>query len=120
MSNRLDDDSLRFQAEAEALVRKWARDDPREYWRRWRQFGNWSMNRTQGDAVKRTALKKRLMGTTGGHCADCQQVFEPAALQMHRLEQSHAHDRSRNFGYFEGNVLLLCAPCHEGREATRR
>ena|SRR5437868_4176615 len=120
MSNRLDDASLRFQAEVDALVRKWASGDEREYWRRWKQLGSWSMNRTQGDVVKKTALKRRLMNTTGGRCTDCRLVFEGPALQMHRLDQSFAHDRGTNFGYFAENVVLLCASCHERREATRR
>ena len=118
--SQLDEESLRFQAEVDALVHRWAAGDEREYWRRWRQLGSWSMNRTQGDVVKKAALKKILMETTGGRCADCEDVYEAAALQMHRLDQSFAHDRSRNFGYFEGNVALLCAPCHERREAERR
>src|SRR4051794_28520927 len=90
------------------------------YWRRWKQLGSLSINRTQGDVVKKAALKKRLMHQTGGRCQDCGQPFPAAALQMHRLDQSFAHEKSRNFGYVEENVVLLCANCHEVREAGRR
>ena len=120
MESRLDSESLRFQQEVDDLVRRWAAGDEREYWRRWKQLGSWSINRTQGDVVKKAALKKTLMARTGGRCADCEKVFEPAALQMHRLDPSLAHDRALNFGYIESNVVLLCAGCHERREAARR
>jgi 5-methylcytosine-specific restriction endonuclease McrA len=117
---RLDPESLRFQQEVDDLVRQWARGDEREYWRRWKQLGGWSINKTQGDVVKKAALKKRLMEETGGQCKDCRKTFEAAALQMHRLDVGVAHDRARNFGYTEANVVLLCAGCHERREAARR
>ena len=78
------------------------------------------MNKTQGDVIKKAALKRELMTTTGGRCADCGNVFEVPALQMHRLDQAYAHDRSRSFGYFAENVVLTCASCHERREAARR
>jgi 5-methylcytosine-specific restriction endonuclease McrA len=116
----LDPESRRFQQEVDELVRRWARGDDKEYWRRWKQLGSWSINRTQGDVVKKAALKKILVAKTGGKCTDCGNVFEPAALQMHRLDPSLAHDRTLNFGYVESNVVLLCAGCHEGREAARR
>jgi hypothetical protein len=116
----LDEESVRFQAEVDAVVRKWAGDDEREYWRRWKQLGSWSINRTQGDAVKKARLKKRLMELSGGRCADCDRPSPAAALQMHRLDQALAHDPACNFGYFEENVVLLCADCHDRREATRR
>jgi hypothetical protein len=38
---------------------------------------------------------------------------------MHRLDQAHALDRSQNFGYFEENLVVVCAGCHEARESTR-
>ena len=116
----LDDESKRFQAEVDALVRKWSGDDDTEYLRRWRQLGSWSINRTQGDVWKKDALKKLLMERTGGTCADCGQQFPKAALQMHRQDPSFISDRSRNFGYFEGNVILLCAHCHAAQEEMRR
>ena len=116
----LDADSRRFQSEVDALVRKWAKGDEREYWRRWKQLGSWSINRTQGDVVKKAALKKKLLSRTGGRCQDCRQVFDRAALRMHRVDASFADDRSRNFGYFPENVVLVCAGCHEAREARRR
>jgi hypothetical protein len=119
-SHALDDESLRFQAEVDALVRRWAGDDEREYWRRWRQLGNWSMNRTQGDAVKKSALKKKLMEKTAGRCEDCGREYAPGQLQMHRLDQELAHLAAANFGYVEDNIVLVCAPCHEGREGERR
>jgi len=120
MAHGLDDDSRRFQGEVDALVRRWAGDDDGEYLLRWKQLGSWSINRTQGDVVKKAALKKQLMNDTGGRCADCGNLFDAAALQMHRLDQSFAFDRERNFGYFRENVVLLCSPCHERREAERR
>lgn len=116
----LDEKSKRFQAEVDALVRRWAGEDEREYWRRWKQLGSWSINRTQGDVVKKSALKKQLMAKTSGRCQACGQAFPAAALQMHRRDQLHAYDKARNFGYFEENVELLCAACHELREAERR
>jgi hypothetical protein len=119
-AHELDPESRRFQEEVDALVRRWAGDDEREYWKRWKQLGSWSTNRTQGDVVKKAALKKTLMARTGGRCRDCRNVFEPAALQMHRLDVSLTHDRRLNFGYVESNVVLLCAVCHEARESARR
>jgi hypothetical protein len=116
----LDEHSKQFQAEVEALVRKWAAGDDREYIRRWKQLGSWSINRSQGDTVKKAALKKRLVQKTGGRCMDCKEEFSTPTLQMHRLDPDYASDRSRNFGYFEANVVLLCASCHEEREAVRR
>jgi hypothetical protein len=94
--------------------------DEREYWRRWKQLGSWSISRTQGDVVKKSALKLRLMEKTRGCCEDCRREFGQAALQMHRLDQSLAHDRAQNYGYTEENVVLLCASCHERRESERR
>jgi hypothetical protein len=119
-AHELDPESRRFQEEVDALVRRWAGDDEREYWRRWKQLGSWSINRTQGDVVKKAALKKTLMARTGGRCMDCDNAFEPAALQMHRVDVSLAHDRMLNFGYVESNVVLVCAVCHERRESDRR
>jgi hypothetical protein len=116
----LDPDSLRFQHEVDELVRRWAAGDEREYWRRWKQLGSWSINRTQGDVVKKSALKKKLMEKTGARCEDCGNPFEAAALQMHRLDVGLAHDPQHNFGYIEENVRLLCAVCHERWEAERR
>jgi hypothetical protein len=116
----LDADSRRFQEEVDALVRRWANGDEQEYWRRWKQLGSWSINRTQGDVVKKAALKKRLMAKTGGRCEACRRELPAAALQMHRRDQSLAHVKNRNFGYFEENMELLCAGCHELREAERR
>ena len=114
MSQRysLDDESRRFQAEVEALVQQWAGGDEREYWRRWKQLGSWSINKTQGDVVKKAALKKRLMEKTSGRCQDCGLTFEQAALQMHRLDEVLAHNKAMNFGYVEENVVLICAGCH--------
>ncbi len=117
---QLDPDSRRFQQEVDALVRRWAGADEREYWRRWKQLGSWSINKTQGDVVKKAALKKALMAKTGGRCEDCGADLPAAGLQMHRLDQSYAHDRASNFGYFETNVALVCAGCHELRERSRR
>jgi hypothetical protein len=71
---------------------------------------------SQGDVVKKAALKKLLMAKTAGRCQDCGKPFEAAALQMHRLDPSLAYDRTKNFGYFEENVVLVCAGCHDRRE----
>ena len=120
MANVLDEQSKRFQKEVDDLVRRWATGDEGEYLRRWKQLGNWSMNRTQGDVVKKAALKDRLMEQTGGRCTDCQQPFPAAMLQMHRCDPRYHLDRTVNFGYFPENVVLLCAHCHEVREAVRR
>jgi hypothetical protein len=119
VNNRLDADSQQFQAEVDAVVHRWAGGDDREYWRRWKQLGSWSINKTQGDAVKKEALKRRLMTKTGGRCEDCGTVHPAAALQMHRKDQSLASDRSTNFGYVEENIDLLCAHCHALREEDR-
>jgi hypothetical protein len=119
-SYKLSESDKAFQAEVDALVRRWAGDDPKEYWRRWKQLGSWSINKTQGDAVKKAALKAKLMADTGGRCMDCSKQYSAPMLQMHRLNQDHAHDRSKNFGYFLENVALVCADCHELREAPRR
>jgi len=113
----LDPDSRRFQAEVEALVNRWASGSEFERWRRWKQLGTWSMDRTQGDVVKKSTLKKQLMQASGGHCVDCGRGFPTAALQMHRLDRRHAHVKARNFGYFAENVALVCAGCHQAREA---
>jgi hypothetical protein len=120
VGSQLDPESLRFQQEVDTLVRHWAGDDAREYWRRWKQLGSWSIDKTQGDVVKKGALKLKLMEKTGGRCEDCEKPFDAAALQMHRLDVDLADDRSQNFGYVERNVELLCAGCHERREAARR
>jgi hypothetical protein len=111
----LDPESKRFRNEVDAVVRSWAGDDEREYWRRWKQLGTWSMDKTQGDVVKKAALKTRLMEKTGGRCEDCGGEFPREALQLHRLDVGLSHDRSQNFGYIESNIALLCASCHAGR-----
>jgi 5-methylcytosine-specific restriction endonuclease McrA len=115
LSFQLDPESKRFQEEIDAVVRRWAGGDDYEYWQRWRQLGNWSLNKTQGDVVKKERLKKELMLETGGRCQDCGRDFDKSALQMHRLDSRYAHDRGRNFGYFRENVALLCASCHYKR-----
>ncbi len=58
------------------------------------QLGSWSINRTQGDVVKREASKKRLLAETYGHWEDCRRAFDRAAPQMHRLDHTPAHDRA--------------------------
>lgn len=111
----LDPESRRFREEVDAVVRRWAGDDEREYWRRWKQLGNLAMDRTQGDVVKKSALKTRMMEKTGGRCEDCGQELPAPALQLHRLKPDLAYLKSENFGYTESNVVLLCAPCHGRR-----
>lgn len=118
--NQLDPESKQLQAEVDDLVRRWSGGDEIEYLRRWRQLTSWGLNRTQGEATKKAALKKRLMMQTGGACRDCGTIFSAASLQMHRLDLAYALDRSTNFGYFENNVVLICPSCHEQREAQRR
>jgi hypothetical protein len=70
------------------------------------------MDKTQGDVVKKSALKKRLMQTTGGRCQKCGAELPAAALQMHRLDPELAYRADLNFGYVESNIQLLCASCH--------
>jgi hypothetical protein len=119
VGNTLVDDRLRFQAEVDALVRRWANGDEREHWRRWRQLGNFRSTELRATSSRRRHSRSGSWEYRG-RCADCGNTFEEAALQMHRLDQSHAHDRTLNFGYTEVNVVLLCAGCHERREAVRR
>ena len=111
----LDPESKAFRDEIDRVVRKWAVEDEREYWRRWKQLGTWSMDKTQGDVVTKSALKKRLNERTGGECEDCGREIPREALQMHRLDPALAHDKSRDFGYVDDNVVLLCASCHARR-----
>jgi hypothetical protein len=111
----MDDRDRHFKAEVDAVVRRWAAGDEYEYWRLWKKLGNASMDRTQGDATKKAALKTKLMAKTSGHCEDCRRQFSKAELQMHRVDASFAHQARGNFGYFEGNVALLCAACHSRR-----
>jgi hypothetical protein len=118
--HELDPESRRFQQEVDDLVKRWANGDEYEYWRRWRQLGSWSISRTQGDVVKKAALKKRLLERSDGCCEECGREFDPAALQLHRDDVSLAHRRDQNYGYTEANVRLLCAGCHERVEAARR
>lgn len=120
MSNGLSDEDKAFQEEVDAIVRRWAGDDSKEYWRRWKQLGSWSINKTQGDVVKKAALKRKLMESRQVRCEDCGANLSAPSLQMHRISQDFAHDRSRNFGYFLENVALVCADCHERRESERR
>lgn len=111
----LDPRLTQFHDEIDGVVRRFAGDDEREYWHLWKRLGTWSMDRTQGDVVKKAALKKRLMEKTGGRCEDCGGEFPQPALQMHRLDPELAYDRASNFGYIDSNVALLCASCHGRR-----
>jgi 5-methylcytosine-specific restriction endonuclease McrA len=116
----LDEASKAFQDEIEAIVRKWANGEDTEYVRRWRQLYSWGMSRSQGDVIKKSALKKKLMRQTNGKCMDCGLEFGVESLQMHRIDQRFALDRSKNMGYFDENVALVCAPCHAKRESYKR
>jgi 5-methylcytosine-specific restriction endonuclease McrA len=113
---QLDADSQRLQDEIDQLVRGLAKEDDREYVRRWRQIHSWAYNRTQGDIKKKKTLKKRLLKERGNRCEDCGRAREAPELQMHRLDSTLAYDRSRNLGYVEENVVLLCVVCHRRRE----
>jgi len=88
----LDPESKRLQDQVDQLVREYSGDDAREYWRRWRQIGSWAYNRTEGDAVKKTRLKKRLYEENEGRCQRCGSSFEPGALTM--LSQNSCRGRS--------------------------
>jgi hypothetical protein len=109
-----------FRDDVDAIVRKFAGDDPREYARRWKQLSTWGMDRSQGDPVKKGRLKKRPLARSGGRCEDCGHEFTATELQMHRFDTSHAFDKSNDFGYFDHNIALLCASCHDRREDQRR
>ena len=115
----LSEEDLRFRDAVEELVRSWAGGDDREYVRLWKRLGSWSMGRTEGDVIKKAALKKRLFEATGGSCQDCGRGFAAEELQMHRLDTSLRFDRASNFGYVESNIALVCAVCHRKREETR-
>jgi hypothetical protein len=114
--NRLDAESTRFRNEIEEIVRRYAGDDGAEYARRWKQLSTWGMDRSQGDPVKKAALKKRLIKRSGGRCEDCSREFPATELQMHRLDKRYAFDKTQAFGYFDQNIALLCATCHDRRE----
>ncbi len=114
--SQLDPDSQRLQDEVDQLVRRSAKGDDREYVGRWKQILSWAYNRTQGDPIKKKKLKIRLLEERGTRCEDCGREREPPELQMHRLDSTLALDRSRNFGYIEENVKLLCVVCHRRRE----
>lgn len=116
----LDDRSREFRDEVDAVVRRYAGDDLQEYARRWKQLQTWGMDRSQGDPVYKSRLKKRLLVRSGGRCEDCGREFTPTELQMHRLDTTHAFDKAKHFGYFDENIALLCASCHDKREDDRR
>ena len=118
--SQLDPESQRFQDEIDAVVRRWADGDDTEYRRRWRQLGNWSMNRTQGDPIKKDRLKKQLFEEKDGLCEVCGDRFERGALTMHRVDTRWNLDKSKNFGYFRENVQLVCNICHQVEERERR
>jgi hypothetical protein len=117
---QLDDRSRAFRDEVDAIVTKYADGDPQQYARRWKQLQTWGMDRSQGDPVYKARLKKRLLARAGGHCEDCLREFTPTELQMHRLDTAHAFDKAKHFGYFDDNIALLCASCHDNREDERR
>ena len=118
--SQLDPESQRFQDEIDAVVRRWADGDDTEYRRRWRQLGNWSINRTQGDPIKKDRLKKQLFEEKEGLCEVCGDRFERGALTMHRVDTSWNLDKSKNFGYLRENVQLVCNICHQAEERERR
>lgn len=116
----LGDASRRFRDEVDAIVARYADGDPQKYARRWKQLSTWGMDRAQGDPVKKSRLKKRLLARSGGRCEDCGREFTATELQMHRLDTTHAFDKSKDLGYFDDNIALLCASCHGKREDGRR
>lgn len=117
---QLDDRSRAFRGEVDAIVVKYADGDPQESARRWKQLQTWGMDRSQGDPVYKARLKKRLLVRSGGRCEDCGREFTATELQMHRVDTTHAFDKAKHFGYFEENIALLCASCHDKREDERR
>lgn len=118
--SHLDPESKRLQDQVDQLVRTYSGEDVREYWRRWKQIGSWAYNRTEGDAVKKAKLKKRLYEENEGKCQRCGDSFDPGALTMHRVDTSLNWDRSKGFGYTHDNVRLLCNICHQAVEEAMR
>lgn len=116
----LDETSRQFREDVDAIVSRYAEGDPHEYARRWKQLSTWGMDRSQGDPVYKSRLKKRLLVRAGNRCEDCGREFTPTELQMHRLDTTHAFDKAKHFGYFDDNIALLCASCHDKREDVRR
>lgn len=116
--SQLDPESFQLQTRIDRAIRDIAVDD-KDYVRRWRQVLSWAYNRTQGDPDKKKKLKKRLMIERGSKCEACGRPRELPELQMHRIDQSLANDRSQNFGYVAENVRLLCVICHREEEARR-
>lgn len=112
---KLDVTSAAFRDAVEAVVLKFSGGDKTEYYRRWRQLHNWGMDRAHGDVNKKTKLKTLLIQRTGSTCQDCGSTFQRSELQMHRLDPQSELDDANNFGYFDGNVALLCRPCHDLR-----
>lgn len=106
-----------FRDAVDAIVKEWANGDEQEYARRWRQLSGWARN--QSNPARKKRLKKRLLKRSGGNCEGCDRKLEPAALQMHRKDESYAFDKSHRFGYFEENIELLCISCHQEREAEK-
>jgi 5-methylcytosine-specific restriction endonuclease McrA len=77
-------------------------------------------NRTEGDPVKKSRLKKKLYEENEGRCQRCGSSFEPGALTMHRVDTSFNWDKSKGFGYSHGNVRLFCNICHQTVEEAIR
>jgi hypothetical protein len=113
---QLDPESQAFQDEIDVLVRKYAKGDDGEYWRRWKQLHGWAYNKTN-DPKKKKRLKQRLLRERGTKCqGECHRELGPTELQMHRVDKSYANDAARDFGYFDSNVQLLCIICHRREE----
>lgn len=111
-------DDQRFRREIDDLIARFANGDPQEEARRWQQLAGWARN--QGNPRWKKTLKKRLLKARGSRCADCGRECASPELQMHREDDSHAHDIKNKLGYFEENITLLCVTCHQSREAAKR
>ncbi len=68
---------------------------------------DWSIDRRQVDEAKKDPLMDRLVEESDGRCRDCGEEFPDEILQMHRLDQSLACDKTFNFGYTRQNVVLV-------------
>src|SRR5262249_24119974 len=116
----LDERSRQFRAEVEVVVMKYAGAFQDADWvLRWRQLYNWGMTYSQGDIGRKEALKQRLMKKTGGSVRDGKRKCPGKELEMPRVDGGHTRSLSKNCGYFEENIALLCAKCHHAREKKR-
>lgn len=114
----LDQESSGFHDEVDALVRAWAHGDEHELAR---EAARKLVD--QQDAGRRRqeeCAQEAAYGEDGWTVRGLWDAVRAGGAAMHRLDVSHAHVRAINFGYSDGNIVLVCAGCHEWREAERR